>query len=229
MRRMLFVAIAVSALCNAGCTKVFRHKVPINRQLKENFCFLEGSWWVMQDSLSGRTDSLYISKYSDVYVSHESHGVTYENELVHFTMSQHSLEATAAADSFTYQVIMSDKLIKGDLLHYGAIVPKGTFLQNYFDINYPYDPQPLVTTTSGAITSGAGITARYATFVVGSNTFSNVLEYVVTYSDAGAPPYAYTDTLDLCPGTGIVRMVQSHPADSMHHVWRLQRWHTMPH
>lgn len=85
MEKYLTIALL---LLFAACKKDGKPYMPLNADLKKNYSFKVGSYWIYRDSLTGRVDSFYVTKYSDGNV--EGQDNVYESSGM--VISQHNID-----------------------------------------------------------------------------------------------------------------------------------------
>lgn len=218
---------AVVSLCCSvlpGC----RHVENINGDLKKDFNFKVGSYWIMKDSASGRTDSFYVVSQSN------THGVQssmlldrYETEIVDIFIAQHSLDAAYAADSFRYEWWMNGGFIDFNFFHPSAKTVAGRELGLYMHLMYPFAANTQQADSSATDLTGFYYGSHYPVYTFNGREYGNVFElgHSREYGKTSSSPYFFYNQVLLSSEAGYIKFRQRHPQDSFSYVWELQRSH----
>jgi hypothetical protein len=218
---------AVLLLCSAalpGC----KHVENINGDLKRDFNFKVGSYWIMKDSATGRTDSFYVASQSNTHGMMNSMLLDwYETEIVDIFIAQHSLDAAYAADSFRYEWWMKGGFIDFNLFHPWAKTVSGRELGMYMHLSYPFAEHTQRADSSATDLIGFYYGGHYPAYTFNGQSYSNVFELAhdKEYGKTSSTPYFFYNQLLLSSEAGYIKFRQRHPQDSFSYVWELQRSH----
>ncbi|PZF73849.1 hypothetical protein [Taibaiella soli] len=194
MNKYLTIALLVLfAACKKNDDKQY---IPLNADLKKNYSFKEGSYWIYRDSLSGREDSFCVTGYSqrDQYI--QSAANVYET--VNMVIYQYPA-SNPYSDSASW-VMSLNTGGKISLDYFYQMQPLESF--HITDLNYDY---PFATNNFADITIHPKLVVRGA-------AYANVAECA-----EGQDSYFLKDSV------GFV-IIKTH-YETQSHVWELERYH----
>lgn len=196
-----------------GCEKVHTYYVP--EEIKRNFSFKEGSYWIYRDSISGREDSCYIKEISTSMAGRDYGGgrseSNYEIFSVHFL--QKPVDKTIKEE--TRWTIQYNKLGFGLAYSTKSILSgldRGFLLFNDY---YPFRISPTV--------------QKLPTYILNSNTFTNVYNLTNNKDKEGEYPILFNDSVGYLKMNVKVSYAEYNDTtkkfDSfhLHQIWELQR------
>jgi hypothetical protein len=193
---LVFISIIIAfAACKKHDDKEY---VPLNTQLKNSYSFKEGSYWIYRDSLSGRTDSFYVTNYSN----YNSTNTLYSEEVVAVEITQYNIGTQVSDSSHWMLVLKTGSTI--DLEGYCWPLNKG-FVNNDISSDYPF------INTTGVIV--------FPTYSIQNISYSNVaaIFYCPGISSTNSSLIYLKDSI------GIVKNCLNF--DTLHYAWLLQRYH----
>lgn len=192
-----YIAVfAVLGLLLTACKKNNTYYGLLDPELKRNFSFKPGSYWIYRDSLSGRIDSFFVSAIAGGKI--ESRTKTDEQIAISITQC-----GAGQADSAHWALLLCDSHITR-WSYYGTA--SGKQLKNAnADVPYPF-------VQSGAID-------LFAQLTIGGACYNNVASCCIITGDTPAD----TSRLFIKEDVGLVKICLN--ADTVHAVWELQRYH----
>jgi hypothetical protein len=203
---LLFLSIGCKKDPSAPVTSTSTNNVftdySIDTFLIQNFLFKAGSYWVYQDSASGKIDSCYsygFKKQTDTYVEMPP-GPGVGPRYYNYRCAWDSTNKSPVSDS-TFQY---NYWLQGNIIHYGDPYGMCTIL--------------LCSSSSGSLQPASG-SQYYPSLTLNALTFTNVYKYY--FSDYCVPMRGY---IYLKPGIGIVRS-QIYTTGK---TWNLIRYHIQP-
>jgi hypothetical protein len=187
---------------------VTTYKQDIDTFLIQNFLFKAGTYWVYQDSISGRIDSLYTYGFKKTWGSYfqgpsspGTGGCT-----THYRYAWDSINYVPDPNHTQYW--QYTYYLQGNTIHY----------------NNPYGICTIILCNSsgGSLKPQTGY-QYYPTFQVGTNTYTNVYKYAIP-AECGSP----TGYLYLKPGLGLVQADLFNSGGANHALFKLLRFHIAP-
>ena len=192
-----------------GCKKNPVYKV--DPALKATFSYQPGTYWIYKDSLSGRTDSFYVT--NNLFTSTTADDITIDQ--IGIVICEKNIVPIVPPDlndSSLWTVILENNQISV-LWNYTKIeLPEACVLANY--------PFSLGILPHSANTN---VTNIFSSFSVGSNTYTNVEE--ANCYDSISPQVDHNNWFYLCSDVGIIKMRLNYPQVPINRIWELQRWH----
>ncbi len=219
---MKYIPQLIVVLCLYGCTPTTppAQHTPVSKELKSDFNFKVGSYWVYKDSLSGRIDSFFVVSNVDTsiitsYGGHDYPKKSYES--IRISVLEYNVNhfPNAVTSYWNYTFEGFDVLLSP--YHYFFQYPgKDSF--SIANMGVPgYDTGKL----NNVFPDYHIYTSSFATVAVINHHFA-----------ASKTTYRYNDLFYISPGIGIIKMSLYHvpdtgynPSDSINRVWELQRWH----
>ncbi len=223
--KYLLIAPALLLLLFTRCKKSDPYIAPNNNNnsdttfpdkgLVANFNFKPGTYWIYRDSVSGRMDSFYVSDNT--------------------TQAWQSLNSTGPGNAhfmylIVYTINISSRNIDSPQLAASSTLSM-SLMNNYSTLNYlingnmtVYTPFFMYPTSSSFPSSDSSetnsVVRSYASYSVNGNLYNNVTE--IAHDSTGT-----NDRFFVSDSTGIVKMCINHPAQSIHYVWELSRYHAV--
>ena len=191
-----YLAFLLVAAVIFSCNKT--PTTPINTDVKANFSYQPGTYWIYRDTVSGAMDSLYVR--ANIRQDIKNANVPVESIIMYLT--QYNL--AVPTDTIPLRYSLSQSYLDTYL---GTTVP------------YPFKVGPI--NTGGY---GGTVLNVYGNYTVNGQTFANVAEV----SHALIPsPYFLNDTFYICASAGIIKNITSQQIDTIvtNRVWELQRYH----
>ena len=207
--RYLYLCSITILILFFGCSKDSNYVAPVtyshsdstfpNTALTTNFNFKPGTYWIYKDSLSGATDSFYVSDLS--------------------TQAWQSLHSTSPGNAvYDYLVfyVLTIQSQNTDNPHVNDSVSMSFTLR--FNSNYvTYQEGAEVISYQPLFSYPLG-DPSYSTLNVNGIAYRNVN---VLSPDSSATNSQYY----ICEGVGLVKMRIDHPSQGIHRVWELFRSH----
>ncbi len=229
------------SLC--GCSHFTKYTF-VDAALKKDFGYEVGTYWVMKDSASGRTDSFYVADYAVVHAVDHTYLDYTDGEQITISIIQKSLTPGFDADSFSYKFFLwksgfllsyshpnahsanglyslsGDKIEYSPPFYYPFSTMRGTSYQGSIGSNHD-------TTAIGYISHSMAPIPTTVVLVMNGQTFTDVIgiNYTHHIKYNTAETYDYNDHYLFNADAGIVQIRQYHPQDSMDRNWQLVRWH----
>ena len=218
----LVILISLLLTGAIGCHKDSVPNYPVDADLKKAFNFKVGSYWVYEDSISGRIDSFYVSEnvaQNEFYSGTPS----YTEDNIAISIKELNINSYSN-DTLGWTLIYDRNWINLGELNLPNI-KKGVLAYNPFS-TYPYDTN-LATHDAPNFTPIINV---YNSYEINGQLFSNieVVNCVLNLTAAQNYPlgtaYNSNNWFYLCPNVGFIKIVINQPQDSIYRVWLLQRF-----
>lgn len=203
MKIYYILYIIVFVVIISGCSKKDSkpYSTPINDNLKKDFNFKRGSYWVYKDSISGRIDSFAVVKSDSGSATMEINTKPSLQDYINIFIDEYSVVVGISTIHWEWNLIGSAAYIN--------IFPG------------PFFYYPVVTgQTFPFIYDRCTVTNIFPNYSIGGSALSNVAE--INHYDTTSPK-KYNDWLYVNSDVGIVKM-RLNPQDSVPFVWELQRY-----
>ncbi len=228
MKNLTIAFIGIIALW--GCKKSSSPSVTIynlDPSFKSGFAFQPGSYWIYQDSISGETDSAYVSGYTDMDVQVGGCVLNkniIEDEYIYYTIKVVPVSVQVpATDSERWYVNL-----RGPLLgFYSEKTGDSVAEEEWFNLGqYPFAAgQYRSQAVEGCVLRGyidSGYISLLPAYTSATGSFSNVA--VSSHVNEGPGVKAYNDIYYLVSGVGLARVELNHLSSAAHRVLILQRY-----
>ena len=235
MRLTVSLLILSWSVCISGCYKspptIYHH---VANDIKTDFNFKAGSYWIMKDSISGRIDSFFVTNYLDVLNQTTLGGHDYPSvydESITINISEYNTDLSHVADSldWAYSFGGSEAGLTYRALPYYPFYTIGAIRIGFF--GYPKHDSFVLSTYYQPDEDTGVINQRFSTFQINSLSFNTVAVinhyYSTTWRDStGNLSYSwYNDLFYVSPKIGIIKMrLDHHFQDTIERVWEIQRW-----
>lgn len=210
------MAVAFAACKKSGSTTI----VPVDAGLKSQFNFKPGSYWVYRDSVSGETDSAYVTGSTENYYSEgcvlRANMPKYENLSV-LLQVQHSSSSDTERWTFTMK---QNKFYLG--LYSNTDRVESALFFNLF--TWPLAIGNVSYSGCVRYPDSGGVDVLIPEVSLGGQSYMNAARssHSPLYNDQSQQ---YADYFYVNPDAGLIKVVFTHPADSVHRVLELQRYH----
>lgn len=223
MKKYLLIA---GIILLAGCIKKKGQYIHINGDMQAAYYFKQGSYWIYTDSISGQTDSFYVTMNENGTSSTTPHN---PSEAVHSDVLKTIIgrktitPATTATDTTGLMIGLESNVFTFTYTQYNYNkYPDIPAHELMFQLYYPFPAGSAYNPDDTTFTN------VYGSYVISGSNFPNVTQ-VHHYANLNrswlnAPYLHYDDYIYLSPGIGVVKMVLNHPLDSNYKVWELQRY-----
>ena len=217
---MLPILILAVGMASCKKDKAQPNVTPIEKDLKASFGYKVGSYWIYKDSVSGTTDSAYVTNV---------HLDTFYPGCVIFK-DESKLEGM-------YITVAVNNSVAGDGERWNFFMKDSTFSVSMFNsrdsvenqLNLTLFKYPFVTGATGS-QSGCvlyfdnGTVADIIPVVsLNGESYQNSARSAHTLSPGGSG--GYNDCFYVNASAGIVKLVFDHPSVAVHRVLELQRYH----
>ncbi len=191
---LLFVLFLIA--CQSG-------HVYVKADLKKEFAFKEGTYWIYTDSLRGITDSLVVTIYRDTTV---------------YGHREYRQEITSGTKGYNNGVLLDSPGIAWHLVnksvHFSYSVP-GLNTRKYFWLDYPF------TAVSNSVTYTSA--DRHSVIVLPDHSVNGQNYHPTTQIYNTDKDTTFNDWFYIVPGIGMVEMNINHPSGQMK--LKLLRYH----
>jgi len=194
--------------------------VNINAGLKAAFNYKPGTYWIYRDSVSGMTDSFFVTDNEPSVSSTTPHDPreAVHTEIITISISDVNIApvpANTTINQWTLSYSGVNMYLATDMLEYQPVT------------TYPFPSDSILSDYNSPADTGR-FTNIYISYQVSGNTFANVGAInhrgYVDRSYTNQPNYTYNDWFCLSADAGFVKMIFNHPQDSSYRVWELQRY-----
>lgn len=195
----------------------------VNAGLKANFGYKPGSYWIYKDSISGEIDSAYVTANQDNY--YYAGGCVLEPNEPQIELMSILLSVSNGNSSDTERWHFS---MQESEFNIGFYNNKDSVESN---IGFNLFTWPLATgiaaNSSGCVPgfdSGA-VTDVIPEVAVSGQAYTNAARSAHMPFSGGHTRLSYNDCFYVNQKAGIIKIIFDHPADSVHRVLELQRYH----
>jgi hypothetical protein len=183
-----------------GCERNRSVVVPVNPYVKAHFSYQPGSYWIYLDTVTNVVDCFYVKSY---YVDTNTIAQNVKNTSYYYEEINVNIYTSSTPDSVPgYEMLLSGNRVDA---------------RSGVSTVYPYAQLYLYPYTSPAMISqefyGYNI-SFFGKYNIGGTIYSNI--------EVNSWPY---DTVYVSDSVGVVQMALNLPADSIHQVLTLQRYH----
>lgn len=230
MKNLTIAFLAVIALwgCNKKSSSPTVTIYNLDPSFKAGYSFQPGSYWICRDSISGETDSAYVSGYTDRDIQVGGCVLNkniVEDEYIYYTINVVPVSVQVpATDSERWYVNL-----RGSLLgFYSAKTGDSVAQEEWFNLGqYPFAAgQYQSQAGEGCVLRGyrdSGYISLLPAYISATGSFSNVV--VSSHINEGPGEKAYNDIYYLVSGVGLARVELNHIPSASHRVLILQRYH----
>ena len=235
MKKILFL-IALTATCVWGCSRPKPIYHYVSTDIKNDFNFKPGTYWIMRDSLSGRVDSFFVTNNNDDFSSTRTGSYAFPAEFsenIRINISDYSTDAFHASDSQHWSYYFVSDNSTSDFVGFAYhSLPYFPYIDNRtvsYGFSYPKHDSFFLATKYDT-TDTLEINNVFANYEINGNSFSKVAvihqysSYLRYDSGMYSHTYSHNDLFYVCPKIGIVKMRLYHPQDSIEQVWEILRY-----
>jgi hypothetical protein len=194
---LLIITMLVFAV---GCKKK-ENIYYLSDDVKRNFFFKPGSYWIYRDSISGRVDSCYIAV-SRLFIADE--GRSESTRFKEILMS-----------GFIQKPI--DTMIKGEISRQ-FFFKENIIKINQFDLTYPIPRSPQTLNDYHFLAS----TEWFSNLIIGSTNYLNLFHINYVSKDTAS---IFIRNYWINDSVGFIKMREFD--DTTNFIWELQRWHVI--
>ena len=230
MKVMYFLA---TIMCLLGCSRPKPIYHYVSNDIKNDFNFKPGTYWIMRDSISGRVDSFFVTNNWDALEEitnggRENAAAYYER--IYVVIADRNTDPAHASDSqyWAYTYIYSSVSFGSDFRPYS---PYPYWVgPSYMLFDYPKPDSFLLDTKFHPDMDTGIVTQRLNTCEINGLSFTSVAitNHYCSGSardTAGLYFWGYNDLLYVAPKIGIIKMRLNHRSrDTTEHVWEIQRY-----
>ncbi|HRO42990.1 MAG TPA: hypothetical protein PL009_09155 [Flavipsychrobacter sp.] len=187
-----------------SCNKEKTTRVPVNAELKKNFNYDVGSYWVYRDSLTGDIDSLFV-------VNNEQSGSDFRGTYTDYCRITLRLKQQRkdSSDRLYFWLRQNEMSIQWDnpLIRYTT-----TYVIYYYPVEVP------------KIAGGIKYIRLLPSMIVSGKVFEDVLQLNADIDSVEKGFNALYDRIYINTGYGILKMRLDHPQVNLLKDYEVQRW-----
>jgi hypothetical protein len=232
MRTRHAMLIAIVALLFASCHQKAHQQTIyfMHPELKKDFSYQAGTYWIYKDSVSGEIDSAYVVLNPNYYSTtsctattpfapmHEGMSIIINVATPHNSgidpMTTDEQWTISAVDS-TLFAAFSNRYDTGVSMVGNTVVSKFPFAPGVYLPDYGC--------LLPKVKDSGRVDQVLPTISINSNQYTNVA--ISVHQGVSYTPLHYTETLYVNSDAGLVKVIFDFPSESLHRVLELQRYH----
>jgi len=227
-RAGILALLAAAFLCFISGCKKDPEVYYVSAQLKTDFAFHKGSYWIYRDALTGDIDSAYVEDYVENTSPSSCVNPVARRQYINMIIKRISLshaDTVADHDREWRLTLVDNKLNMSCPNDEDSIAGR----QSLVLATYPFKVGQIGDLSGCLISSqpDSGCISRIESSIgLNGNTYANTaISGHTNIRWSRMPDALYNDVMYISPRTGIVKAVINHIPNDVRHVWELQRYH----
>lgn len=211
MKKSLLIIIGIFFIV-LGCRKPKQHRRPLSSELKALFGYNIGTYWIYQDSISGKVDSFYVY-YSEFRTDINPGGTGEDADRMDISVKKHTVDPN---DSEKWYISLVDSSFSIGFAN------SSDYVQDYLHLwlfSYPFKVRP-----AGGYNYDSGyVTNVYSSYELNGIKFNNTIISYHKHMQI-SHLYKYSDYFFISENAGIIKVIFDHQENSVYRVLKLIKY-----